>query len=420
VIVLNNEARKQLIEIVKKYGVKILDEPRKVEGLLRDFCGDCKREIFSIVNALKEGAANDLANSTKGSTTKLVAGRLCKKLQDDLALSEEASIWSIESIAIALGIMSGKEATGVKKAQVERKPLETKARATYRQDSRESEIKISNGDELIYVEGGSFVMGDTWGDGFYNEEPTHKVELTYDFYIGKYETIFDEYDAFCEATGRSKPYDWGWGRGTRPVIKVSWWDAIAYCNWLSEGSELPVAYRLMGEVNGGQMLDANGNVTTDITKVLGYRLPTEAEWEYAARGGKKSRRNMYAGSNNPDEVAWYWQNSGDKYLTGKWDIDRINKNNCRTHQVGTKASNELGLYDMSGNVWEWCSDWYDSGYYAKSPTTNPYNYTPGSDRVLRGGSWYYNAMNTRVAFRNYDSPSNTFYYLGFRICRTVH
>ena len=413
---MNNEARKQLIEIVKKYGVKILDEPRKVEGLLRDFCGDCKREIFSIVNALKEGAANDLANSTKGSTTKLVAGRLCKKLQDDLALSEEASIWSIESIAIALGIMSGKEATGVKKAQVERKPLETKARATYRQDSRESEIKISNGDELIYVEGGSFVMGDTWGDGFYNEKPTHRVELTYDFYVGKYPVTFEEYDRYCKETGATKPDDVGWGRGRRPVINVSWFDAIAYCDWLSDIEGLPRAYD-----NAGKLIDSRGSETIDTSEVKGYRLPTEAEWEYAARGGKKSRRNMYAGSNNPDEVAWYWQNSGDKHLTGEWDIDRIiNKNNCRTHQVGTKASNELGLYDMSGNVWEWCSDWYDSGYYAKSPTTNPYNYTPGSDRVSRGGSWFDDAAYARVANRVNFSPTFTSDSLGFRICRTVH
>jgi len=414
VIVLNNEARKQLIEIVKKYGVKILDEPRKVEGLLRDFCGDCKREIFSIVNALKEGAANDLANSTKGSTTKLVAGRLCKKLQDDLALSEEASIWSIESIAIALGIMSGKEATGVKKAQVEQKPAETKTRATYPKSSGEREIRTPNGDELIYVEGGSFVMGDTWGDGFDWEKPTHRVELTYDFYVGKYPVTFDEYDRYCKETGATKPDDVGWGRGRRPVINVSWFDAIAYCDWLSDIEGLPRAYD-----NAEKLIDSRGSEMIDTSEVKGYRLLTEAEWEYAARGGKKSRRNMYAGSNNPDEVAWYWQNSGDKHLTGKRDKRRIHKNNCRTHQVGTKASNELGLYDMSGNVWEWCSDWCDSGYYAKSPTTNPYNYTPGSDRVSRGGSWFDDAMDARVANRGDEWPTYTHGDLGFRIARTV-
>jgi len=222
VIVLNNEARNQLIEIVKKHGVKILDEPRKVEGLLRDFYGDCKKEIFGIVSGLKEGAATELLNSSKSGTQKSVIGRLFQRLQDNYAMTEEASICSIESIAIALGVMS----------------------------EWESKIKTYKGDELIYVEGGSFVMGDTWGDGGKDEKPTHKVTFTYDFYMGKYEVKFSKYDAFCNTTCSSKPEDEGWGRGSRPVIYVSWWDAIAYCNWLSIRYGLPVAYGLEGEVNG--------------------------------------------------------------------------------------------------------------------------------------------------------------------------
>ena len=124
---MNNEARKQLIEIVKRYGIKILDEPRKVEGLLKDFCGDCKKEIFSIVSGLKEGASTELLNSSKSGTQKFVIGRLFQRLQDNYAMTEEASIWAVESIAIALGIISEKEATGVRRAQVERKPAETGA-----------------------------------------------------------------------------------------------------------------------------------------------------------------------------------------------------------------------------------------------------------------------------------------------------
>jgi len=391
---LNNEARKQLIEVVKRYGIKILDEPRKVEGLLKDFCGDCKKEIFSIVNALKERAGNDLMNSSKSNTVKITIGRLSSKMQSDLGMSEEVAVWSIESIAIALGIMSEKEAIGARKAQVEQKPVETKTGATYRQDSRESEIKTSNGDELIYVEGGSFVMGDTWGDGDSDEKPTHKVELTYDFYIGKYPVTFEEYDRYCSETGATKPYVWNWGRGRRPVIRVSWFDAIGYCDWLSDVEGLARAYD-----NAGNLIDSRGNETIDTSKVKGYRLLTEAEWEYAARGGKKSRRNKYAGSNNPDEVAWYTSNSRHK-----------------TQEVGKKAPNELGIYDMSGNVWEWCSDWY--GNYSSSAQTNPYN-NSGSGRVGRGGGWGDNATFTRVANRNYSSPTYTRNYLGFRICRTV-
>ena len=247
----------------------------------------------------------------------------------------------------------------------------------------------------VLVEGGTFTMGDTWGGGDSDERPTHKVTFTYDFYIGKYEVTFDEYDAFCNATGKSKASDSGWGRGTRPVINVTWWDAIDYCNWLSEKEKLPKAYD-----SDGNLLDKDGRITIDPSKVVGYRLPTEAEWEYAAKGGNKSEGYKYSGSDNVSDVAWYSSNSGSK-----------------TQEVGKKAPNELGLYDMSGNVWEWCSDWY--GSYSSSAQTNPYNSTAGSRRVFRGGSGGSNATYTRVAFRNYRSPTFTDNSLGFRICRTV-
>jgi formylglycine-generating enzyme required for sulfatase activity len=249
--------------------------------------------------------------------------------------------------------------------------------------------------KLVFVEKGSFTMGDTWGGGSSDEKPTHKVTLTYDFYIGEYETTFDEYDAFCEATGKSKANDSGWGRGSRPVIYVSWNDAIAYCNWFSEKEGLPKAYD-----SNGNLLDKDGSITTDPSKVVGYRLPTEAEWEYAARGGNKSEGYKYSGSDNVGDVAWYRDNSDDK-----------------TQEVGKKSPNELGIYDMSGNVWEWCSDWY--GNYSSYAQTNPYNNTPGSNRVDRGGSWGSSATYSRVARRGYNTPTNASYRVGFRICRTV-
>ena len=116
-----------------------------------------------------------------------------------------------------------------------------------------------------------------------------------------------------------------------------------------------------------------------------FRLPTEAEWEYAARGGNKSKGCKYSGSNSISTVAWYYKNSGDK-----------------THPVKQKASNELGLYDMSGNVYEWCSDWYDD--YSSSPQNNPKGPGSGSNRVIRGGSWYSNEQNCRSANRSYIYP----------------
>jgi len=247
---------------------------------------------------------------------------------------------------------------------------------------------------MVLVERGSFTMGDTWGDGESDEKPAHKVTFTYDFYIGKYETTFDEYDAFCEAIGKSKPSDNEWGRGQRPVINVSWWDAIAYCNWLSEKEKLPRAYD-----DEGNFLDKDGKVTTDPSKVVGYRLTTEAEWEYAARGGNESKGYKYAGSDNVDSVGWYISNSRSK-----------------TQEVGKKAPNELGIYDMSGNVWEWCSDRY--GGYSSLAQTNPYN-NSSSGRVRRGGCWLINTTYSRVTNRNSRMASDADSFLGFRICRTV-
>jgi formylglycine-generating enzyme required for sulfatase activity len=260
--------------------------------------------------------------------------------------------------------------------------------------------------EMVRVEGGTFIMGDEFGDLPFFCRPVHEVTLMYDFYVGKYEVTFDEYDAFCEDTGTSKPYDEGWGRGTRPVINVSWWDAIAYCNWLSEKEGLPVAYRLKGEANEGQLLDSNGFVTTDITKVLGYRLLTEAEWEYAARGGKHHSSYKYSGSDDVDEVAWYYFNSYNNELRRK-----------TTWPVGFKLPNALGIYDMSGNVWEWCSDWYEANYYEKSATINPYNFKVGFDKVIRQGSLYNKPLDLRIASRNSNNPDEKKKSIGFRVCR---
>ncbi len=224
--------------------------------------------------------------------------------------------------------------------------------------------------EMVSVKGGTFTMGDEFGEGKLDEQPTHSVTLK-GFKIAKTETTVAQYRAYCNATGHSMPEtpSWGWNL-TDPIVNVSWDDAIAYCDWLS---------------------NKTGNM---------FRLPTEAEWEYAARGGNKSKGFKFSGDKFANDVAWFFDNSGKQAQT-----------------VAQKRANELGLYDMSGNVLEWCSDWYDKSYYSTSPLNNPKGPVKGTDRVLRGGSWRCAAEGCRVAIRIHDAPGSDYLYshIGFRV-----
>ena len=217
---------------------------------------------------------------------------------------------------------------------------------------------------MVAVKGGTFQMGATaeqGNDAESDEKPAHSVTLS-NYYIGQTEVT----QALWQAVMGSNPSNW---KGDNlPVEKVSWDDCQQFITKLNQ---------LTGRK---------------------FRLPTEAEWEYAARGGNKSRGYKYAGSNDIGSVAWYEGNSGSK-----------------THPVGQKQANELGIYDMAGNVYELCQDWYDSGYYGKSPSTNPCNNTSASYRVDRGGSWYNYASFCRVSNRHYYYPDLRNYYLGLRL-----
>ena len=217
-------------------------------------------------------------------------------------------------------------------------------------------------DDMVYVEGGTFTMGATaeQDDGDGDEKPTHQVTLS-SFYICRHEVTQEEW----EAVMGSNPS--GFKSNRHPVENVSWEDCQTFINKLNS---------LTGK---------------------NYRLPTEAEWEYAARGGNRSNGYKYSGSNTLDNVAWYDDNSGG------------------THDVMTKSPNELGLYDMSGNVYEWCSDWYDIEYYADSPNNNPKGPSSGSYRVKRGGGWFLSARYCRVSYRGFSAPSDRYSYLGLRL-----
>ena len=249
--------------------------------------------------------------------------------------------------------------------------------------------------DMVYVEGGSFSMGSTEGDD--SEKPIHLVYVD-GFYISPTEVTVGEFRRFVNVTGYrtdaekgggayvwigssyKKKNDANWKNtyftqtDNHPVTCVSWNDAVAYCNWKSRSEGLTSCYTGSGS-----------NITCNFS-ANGYRLPTEAEWEYAARGGDNSRGYTYSGSSNVDEAGWYWDNSGNK-----------------THPVGQNKANEMGLYDMSGNVWELCSDWYSKDYYKNSPGRNPQGPSSGRGRVLRGGSWFDEPQSSRCANR-WDGP----------------
>ncbi len=244
--------------------------------------------------------------------------------------------------------------------------------------------------EMVLLVGGTFQMGSTDGDS--DEEPVHGVTLS-DFYIGKYEVTQAEYAAVMDTNPSYFKGD------DLPVEQVSWYDAIEYCNALSIAEGLTPYYTIdktTEDANNASIDDDVKWTVTSNTLSKGYRLPTEAEWEYAAKGGNESQDYTYSGSNTQADVAWYAENS-----------------NSTTHAVGTKAANELGLYDMSGNVWEWCLDWNDT--YSSAAQTNPQGADAGEDRVVRGGSCNDSGNYCRSAYRSGGVASLGGSSLGFRV-----
>ena len=216
--------------------------------------------------------------------------------------------------------------------------------------------------------------------GSKDERPRHKVTLTRVFYLSKTEVTQKQYHAVM-GTNSSKFT----GDDQHPVESVSWFDAIKFANALSQKEGLPACYDDKGNVIGGSAVYA----------CKGYRLPTEAEWEYAARAGTEGARY-----GKLDDIAWYGKNSGNK-----------------THPVGKKKPNTFGLFDMLGNVYEWCHDWY--GDYPTGSQTNPDGPRAGSGRVFRGGSWFDDAGRVRAADRYFVDPSRAYGSRGFRLARSA-
>jgi formylglycine-generating enzyme required for sulfatase activity len=253
---------------------------------------------------------------------------------------------------------------------------------------------------LVFVPGGQFNMGCTSGTGDDDEYPVHPVILS-SFFISDHEVTQEEY---LSVTGTNPSYFSG--QLQRPVDSVSFYDAIAYCNKKSIRENLQPCYEYINY--GFDIADWPTDWNTSVHNNLfchfyqnGYRLPTEAEWEYAAKGGQNSNNYLYSGSNNLDLVGWYGSNSGQT-----------------THIVRTKAPNELGLYDMSGNLWEIVWDWYGSYYTYTDPEVDPQGPLTGIFRGFRGGFWQADASYSRNSNRSNAGPANTAASYGFRVVRS--
>jgi len=230
---------------------------------------------------------------------------------------------------------------------------------------------------MVPVVCGEFEMGALEGDGdaYRDEKPRHRVSISRDILVGKYPVTQGLYESVM---GENPSAFKG---STRPVESVSWYDAVLFCNKMSalEGRELVYT------INGGDVSCNFG--------AKGYRLLTDSEWEYCARSGQRFK---YSGSDDVNEVAWYSGNSGGE-----------------THPVGLKKPNGFGLYDMSGNVWEWVWDWY--GDYSSGTQVDPQGPTSGSNRVFRGGCWNYDPEDERVSIRNNNTPTFRDVNIGFRL-----
>lgn len=319
------------------------------------------------VTSTPSGAAVKIGGKYMGETPLT----LDKQKADTYSVTVSAEGYESQTRSVTVSV--GKTATcsvTLKKKQAQQPAVQQptqpvqKPTATATTTSASTQTFTANGVsfKMIRVEGGTFTMGATseqGSDADSDEKPAHQVTLS-SYYIGETEVT----QALWEAVMGKNPS--GFKGSNLPVEQVSWEDCQVFI-------------RELNAITGKR-----------------FCLPTEAEWEFAARGGNRGNGSKYSGSSSVERVAWYTDNSGSK-----------------THDVKTKAANELGIYDMSGNVYEWCQDWY--GSYSVSAQTNPTGASSGSRRVCRGGSWYSNAGSCRVSFRDYYTPDFRDYGLGLRL-----
>ncbi|WP_083234993.1 SUMF1/EgtB/PvdO family nonheme iron enzyme [Candidatus Marithrix sp. Canyon 246] len=328
-------------------------------GKIKDFKLSRGDFVFKVKNKSRPAVIN-VAELDSVKREKAELARI--RRQKEAALADLADA-KREKVELAR-IRRQKEAVLADLADVKREKVEL-ARIKIQRKSKVFQDSLRSGGlgpKMVRIRAGSFRMGDIQGGGDSDEKPVHRVSVG-KFAMGMYEVTFAEYDKFADATGRKKPSDSGWGRGNRPVIHVSWNDATAYAKWLSNQT--------------GKK----------------YRLPTEAEWEYAARAGT--------------ETKYWWGNEIDKSKANYgWNFGK-------TSPVGNYKANQFGLYDTSGNVWEWTCSLYEGKYKGKEKQC-----VINANRLsLRGGSWNNYGWYVRSASRDRTEPATRNYSVGFRVSR---
>lgn len=367
---MNHSIRQKFIGIVNQHGASLTQDLRHCEAYLKDLMSQHKLAVNVLVCAFRNGVPSDLKNSNR--PIEYLLPQLVIRLEEEHGIKREIARWVVDSWALALNVVSESNLPDYESKLV-----------TFDHTVVKQEI------ELILISGGTFEMGNR--DGKPDEKPLHTVEFD-EFYIGKYEITNAQYAKFLNEYKMRKmrkfseekmicEHDWGikkqngvWrpakGYENHPVVMVTWYGASEFC------------------------------------RHYGFRLPTEAEWEYAARSGGKNE--TWAGTSDESSLSKY-----------AWYRDDFNDTPAETQPVGGKEPNELGLYDMTGNVWEWCQDWYDGAYYQycldHCLVRNNQNDNKTPFKVLRGGSWNNYSQDCLSTIRSGNHPENSNNEYGFRV-----
>jgi formylglycine-generating enzyme required for sulfatase activity len=377
---------KRIREVLDEKGRDVFLDQRKLKAILKDKTfNEYKKNTELLFNIIDIDALNYINNAKNLEECRQ---SIVKRLEDEYDKSPAKSAEMVDALLLVLRgkiiqpIVEPPSPPPVQPIIIPTQPTSPSAQSVPKV------ISDPIAGEMVFVQGGTFKMGGTpeQGDDCRdNEKPVHDVTIS-DFYIGKY-----------------------------PVTQGQWAQVMGNNQYPSYfGKDLAVAERNklpVEQVSWNYIQQFIASLNRQTGKK--YRLPTEAEWEYAARGGNKSKGYKYSGSNNIREVAWYYENAGDKILDDKsWDDGKVRSNNNCTHPVGTKLPNELGIHDMSGNVWEWVNDGY--GPYSENAETNPQG-PSGSGRVDRGGGWGSDAFYCRVSYRYDCYPDDRHSGIGFRL-----